>query len=177
MTLKNALIKEKNSEISRTANGMKANATTNSKVLDFFGEVASARGKDVSKKFWASFAENEELTLRVIQWLRDIRGGAGERGQFRTILTDLDKSHPQVARKLIHKIPLLGRWDDVFSFVDPLNRKEALGMLGDAIRNGDALASKWAPREKSAKKRNAIELRKVMNISAKVSRELFGSYH
>lgn len=171
MLFKNAVVTEKNSRVTQTANGMKAWETSNSKVLDLFGTVGSARGQDVSKLFWAAFSEDQELTLRLMQWLRDIRGGAGEREQFRTLLRSLDSSHPNVSVRLMHKLPLLGRWDDLFSYTDSGNRKLALEMFADALRSGDSLAAKWAPREKSAMQSEAYELMKVMKLTPKAYRK------
>lgn len=171
MTFANAITADKNTATTRTTNGMKAHVTTNSKVLDLFGTVGSARGKDVSKLFWAAMGEDENLTLRLLQWLRDITDGAGERAQFRTLLTSLDNSHPDVAARLMHKIPLIGRWDDLFAYKSAANRKEALAMFASAINAGDGLAAKWAPREKSARKMEASELRKAMGLNPKQYRK------
>ena len=172
MSFKDAVVKDNNSKVSNTKNGMKAWATSNSKVLDLFGNVGSSRGNDVSALFWAAYTENEDLTLRLLQWLRDVRGGAGERQQFRNLLGALDSSHPNVSEKLMHKIPLLGRWDDLFAYTNPVNRRAALEMFADAIRAEDQLAAKWAPREKSARSQEAYELRKVMGLSRKSYRKM-----
>ena len=131
----------------RTANGMKANATSTSAVLDLFGKIGSARGVDLSKDFFAALAEDEQLAIRTLLWARDIRAGSGERGTFRALLAKLEAANPALAGRLMHKVPLLGRWDDLFAYSDPINRRAAYDMIRAALNAGDGLAAKWMPRK------------------------------
>ena len=123
----------------RTANGMRAHATTSSAVLDLFGMIGSARGKDVSQHFMAAIGENEELAVRTLLWARDIRGGAGERQTFRNLLAALEKANPSLAGRIMHKVPELGRWDDLFVYTDHVNRLAAFEMIGQALRDQNGL--------------------------------------
>jgi hypothetical protein len=136
MTFKNAAIDYLNETPARTANGMKARKTSASAVLDFFGKAGSSRGTNLSKEFTAALADNEDLAVRALLWTRDIRSGAGERKQFRDLLVALESANPDLAGKLMHKVPLLGRWDDLFAYTDPINRRKALEMYADALRDG-----------------------------------------
>lgn len=131
----------------RTANGMKAHATSASAVLDLFGKIGSARGVDLSKDFAAALQENEELAIRTLLWARDIRAGSGERSTFRALLAKLESVNPTLAGRLMHKVPLLGRWDDLFAYADPINRRAAYDMILAALNAGDGLAAKWMPRK------------------------------
>jgi hypothetical protein len=181
-TFSQAVASQKSAEISRTENGMKAWAQTDSSVLDLFGKIGSARGVDLTKDFSAALAEDENLAIRVLLWARDVRGGAGERGQFRSLLRVLEKHNPELAGKIMSKVPELGRWDDLFAYQDPINRKNALRMYADALMNGDGLAGKWTPRLVSSKKtnsankleklKNANDLRKFMMLSPKEYRQI-----
>jgi hypothetical protein len=165
-TFSQAVASQKSAEISRTENGMKAWAQTDSSVLDLFGKIGSARGVDLTKDFSAALAEDENLAIRVLLWARDVRGGAGERGQFRSLLRVLEKHNPELAGKIMSKVPELGRWDDLFAYQDPINRKNALRMYADALMNGDGLAGKWTPRLVSSKKANsANKLEKLKNAN------------
>ena len=119
----------------RTTNGMKALPTTQSAVLDLFGVIGSARGKDVSKEFFAALAEDEDLTIRTLLWVRDIRAGSGERQTFRNLLVALEKNNPGLAGRIMDKIPELGRWDDLFVYSDPLNRNKAFNMVKQTLQN------------------------------------------
>ena len=172
MTFKNAVLNHINEAPARTANGMKARKTSASAVLDFFGKAGSSRGTALVKEFTAALADNEDLAVRALLWTRDIRSGAGERKQFRDLLVALESANPDLAGRLMHKVPFLGRWDDLFVYTDPINRRKALEMYADALRNGDGLAAKWAPREKSTKSAVAFELRKALDLSPKDYRKM-----
>ena len=74
-TFVNAVINQE----ARTENGMKARKSTSSAVVDLFFKAGAMRGKDIVPAFTAAMVENEELALRLALWLRDVRGGAGER--------------------------------------------------------------------------------------------------
>jgi hypothetical protein len=172
MSFKNAAINYLNEAPARTENGMKTRATSASAVLDFFGKAGSARGTDISKEFTSALVENQDLAIRALLWTRDIRSGAGERKQFRDLLVSLESHNPALAGRIMHKIPELGRWDDLFVYADPINRKAALRMYADALMNGDGLAAKWAPREKSSKSAIANELRSFMGMTPREYRKM-----
>jgi len=181
-TFSQAVAQSKSREVKRTENGMKAWATSDSKVLDLFGKIGSSRGRDLTPAFSAALAEDENLAIRTLLWARDVRSGAGERGQFRNLLRSLEVQNPELAGRIMHKVPFLGRWDDVFAYQDPINRGNALRMYADALMDGDGLAAKWAPRLTSSKKattpgkkenlRNANDLRKAMMVSPKEYRQI-----
>ena len=172
MTFKAAAIDYLNEMPARTENGMLARATSASAVLDFFGKAGSSRGTALVKEFNAALADNEELAIRALLWTRDIRGGAGERKQFRDLLTSLESSNPTLAGRLMHKVVELGRWDDLFTYQDPINRRKALQLYAEALRSGDGLAAKWAPREKSSKSAIAAELRKTLGMTPREYRKM-----
>lgn len=152
----------------RTQNGMRAHASTGSAVLDFFGEVGSARGKDASESFFSALAENEDLAIRALLWSRDVREGAGERAQFRNLLAKLDNRNPALAARLMHKVPFLGRWDDLFAYTDWANRRAAFDMIKAALDAGDGLAAKWMPRKGAI----AVELTRHFKLTPKQYRKL-----
>ena len=129
----------------RTTNGMKARKSTANAVVDLFYNIGASRGKNVIPSFTAALAENRELALRVAAWSRDARGGAGERKIFRDILGYLDKNRPDLAAKLLPKVPEIGRWDDIFVFKNKELKAQAFTMLGDALREKNGLAAKWTP--------------------------------
>lgn len=125
----------KNKE-ARTENGMKARASTANAVVDLFYKIGASRGKDITKDFVAAFAENKELTLRVAQWARDVREGAGERQIFRDILKYLEKTDTEAASLVMNKVPELGRWDDLLVFTDPALKAQAFGLIKSALNEG-----------------------------------------
>lgn len=168
MSFVNAVKKSQNKAVARTENGMKARATSASPVLDLFGLIGSARGTDITKQFVASFVENADLTLRMLQWARDIREGAGERATFRNLLSALESTDPTLAGKLMHKIPVLGRWDDLFAYKDATNRNQAFALIAEALEAKNGLAAKWMPRKGPI----AVELTRYLGLSPKAYRKL-----
>jgi hypothetical protein len=151
----------------RTTNGMKARKSTANAVVDLFYNAGASRGKNIIPAFTAAFVENKELALRVAAWLRDARGGAGERQLFRDILVHLEKTDPDAALALLKKVPEVGRWDDIFVFSNPDLKSAAYTMLGDALRAQNGLAAKWTPR----KGKIAAEIRAFFGMTPKQYRK------
>lgn len=158
-------------QTARTENGMKAFSHTGSKVLDLFSKIGSARGRDLTAELAGSFAEDADLTARIILWARDVREGAGERATVRNLIKQVEKYDLDIARGIMARLPELGRWDDLLFSFDKLEA-EALKFYGDAIFAGDALAAKWAPREKSTKSATASKLRKAMGLAPREYRQI-----
>ena len=151
----------------RTANGMVARKSTANACVDLFFKIGASRGKDVTKDFVAAFAEDKDVALRIAQWVRDVRGGAGEREIFRQILKYLDKHQPTDAARLLMKVPEIGRWDDIFVVESTANKQKAFAMLGDALRAKNGLAAKWTPRKGEL----AVEIRNFFGMTPKFYRK------
>jgi len=151
----------------RTTNGMLARKNTASACVDLFFKAGASRGKDITADFVAALVENEDVALRIALWLRDARGGAGERELFRQVMLYLENNRPELAEKLLAKVPDVGRWDDVLIFkTDPMKAK-AYTMLGDALRAKNGLAAKWTPRKGEL----AVEIRNFFGMTPKFYRK------
>jgi hypothetical protein len=151
----------------RTTNGMKARKSTANAVVDLFYNAGASRGKDILPAFTAAYVENKDLALRVAAWVRDVRGGAGERKLFRDILVHLENTDPDAALALLAKVPELGRWDDIFVFKTKFMKEAAYTLLGNALRERNGLAAKWAPRQGPV----AAEIRTFFGMSPKFYRK------
>jgi hypothetical protein len=130
----NAFVEAIGNQSARTANGMKARQSTANACVDFFFAVGASRGKNVIPQFTAAYVENSDLALRISAWARDARGGAGEREVFKQILTYLDQHSPEDCKRLLTKIPELGRYDDGYCVKTKENKQHYFSMLGDTIR-------------------------------------------
>ena len=152
----------------KTTNGSGAYVSTLDKVLDFFGQAASMRGIDTSGLFTEAYKENPELALRALLWVRDVRGGAGEREIFRknlkTLLTDTSFDY----KGFLDKIPEVGRWDDLFVCFDTQYEGYALEMICSALKGNNSLCAKWTPR----KGKIADKIRKYLKLTPKQYRKL-----
>ena len=162
-TFVNAVVNQE----ARTKNGMKARKSTAKASVDLFFNAGAMRGKDIVPTFASALAEDKDVALRIAAWLRDARGGAGERKLFRDILVYLEGTDPQAAHALMRKIPDLGRWDDLFVFKTDALKSAAYTMLGDALRAKNGLAAKWTPRKGPI----ANELREFFGMSPKFYRK------
>ena len=133
----------------RTANGMKARESTANKNVDLFFKIGASRGKDITPAFVGAYVENRDYALRIAQWARDIRGGAGERKLFHDILNNLILTDTDAAIALLRKAPELGRWDDVLVAVGSQGAvgDTAVAMIKSALDRGDGLCAKWMPRK------------------------------
>ena len=163
----NSFVNAVQNQEARTANGMKARKSTANAVVDLFYKIGASRGKDITADFVSALVQNEELALRVALWARDVRGGAGERELFRQILKYLENNRPDLAMKLLGKVPEVGRWDDLFVFETSELKSQAYTLLGDALRAKNGLAAKWTPRKGQV----ARELREFFGMSPKFYRK------
>jgi hypothetical protein len=163
----NAFVNAIANQEARTANGMKARKSTASACVDLFYKIGASRGKNITGDFTAAYVENSDVALRIAQWARDVRGGAGERQLFRDILVHLEKRDPDAALALLRKVPEVGRWDDIFVFQSPVLKSAAYTMLGDALRAKNGLAAKWTPR----KGKIAAEVRAFFGMTPKQYRK------
>jgi len=163
----NAFVNAIANQEARTANGMKARKSTASATVDLFYKIGASRGKNITGEFTAAYVENADVALRIAQWARDVRGGAGERQLFRDLLVHLEKTDPDAALALLAKVPEVGRWDDIFVFSTPALKTAAYTMLGDALRAQNGLAAKWTPR----KGKIAAEVRAFFGMSPKQYRK------
>ncbi len=148
-----------------TANGCPAYNSTLNKCLDFFYRGGSLRGEnDVFRTlFEEAYAEDKERALRILQWVRDARCGAGERGLFRETLVYFinSSSSDNLKFALIAKTPEIGRWDDLVYLLDKdvkaKYKKYIVHMIDDALNKTlvslgkpssyDAMCGKWLPRK------------------------------
>lgn len=156
MTFSAAVDKEQRKEKTTTTNGMPMRKSSADYVVDLFFSIGSMRQQSPEEKisaFEKAFADNEDLATRVLLWSRDVRGGAGERDTFRTIVSHLCTFNYPLAERILVKIPELGRWDDVFVFFGTPAESKALELIADALSNEDALCAKWLPRHKNFKKK------------------------
>lgn len=113
-TFMNQMTKDAN--IDYTENGARTHVTTNSKVLDMFSLGSAFRNRsdvDVILLFKNAFEEDPLLAVKCLFYIRDARGGQGERRFFRVAFKWLCKAHPSIARKNLDNVSNYGRWDDL----------------------------------------------------------------
>ncbi len=117
--------------VAKTENGAITNKSSKDDVVNFFFSIGNLRDtsktnpNEVIKIFRKAFIQSPEDTLKILFYLRDVRGGQGERNAFKVILTDIlknevykniDVENKKVGVKFIHTLFSLcrefGRVDD-----------------------------------------------------------------
>jgi hypothetical protein len=152
-----------------TANGAVTNASSLNKNVDLFFLAGASRGKDIKSTFAGALVEDSEVAVRVLEWARDARGGAGERETFRNLFGYLIKAEPALASRVLVKTPELGRWDDVLIAFGTTLEREALRMIAFALNDvKDGLCAKWMPRQGA----QANKIRSYMKLTPKQYRKL-----
>jgi hypothetical protein len=138
-----------------TKNGMVTNSSSLSSCVDLFFTIGAYRSKvndpqammDLIGKLEASFSQDPLLTRKMLFWVRDVRGGAGEREVFRKILRYLCHTYPKYVENNIHLIPEFGRWDDLFITFGTSVEDVAMEFIEDTLSSENSgLLAKWIPR-------------------------------
>lgn len=171
MSFKSAVLNStaKTRNVARTTNGMKALASSLSNTTDLFFKIGASRGKSITDQFSKAYAENREMALRVAQWARDVRGGAGERELYRQVLKYLEKTNKDelLNTRILENTAEIGRWDDLLIFTDSDVKAKAFGLIWKALDANNGLCAKWMPRKGPV----ALELRTFLGWSPKYYRK------
>jgi len=158
--------------------------STGNALLEFFSKAGSLfekRGSYYGSEagalnlFKPAFKSDQLRAAKLAFWLRDARGGAGNRSGFRSVLKWMAEKHPEWITVNIHLIPETGRWDDLTACIDTPCEDTAIQYWARAIADKHGLACKWAPREKKNKVVFA-KLRKALGMSPKVFRKHLAEY-
>ena len=123
---------ENYSIFSTTENGATGYSTTGSKLVDLNFRVPSMRcgfsSKDIDD-FVQSMNENLEYAVKWMFYVRDVRGGLGERDTFIRLYSEFYTNHKSEAKACLDLISEYGRWKDI---VD-------LAFVGDEELENDCL--------------------------------------
>lgn len=101
----------------QTENGATAHKTTLNKVYDLFalgGAYRNRPDEDCILLFKNALEEHEELAVKCLFYIRDVRGGQGERRFFRVCFRWLAQNHPEVAKRNLIHLAEYGRYDDLY---------------------------------------------------------------
>ena len=97
--------------------------------------------------FQKTWIVDKELSFRLLLWLRDARGGSGNRSGFRECINWVANRDPKWVELNIKWIPEVGRWDDLRSLFGTPAEATAVALWKSAIDAKDVLAAKWADRK------------------------------
>ena len=170
------------SNYTRTENGALTHRSTDSALLDLFAMGAAYRTRsdeDVILLFKNAFRENPVYALKCLFYIRDVRGGQGERRFFRVVTKWMASNEPSAMRRNLTHVAEYGRWDDLLVFLDTPLQNDALEILRSQLEldvqcKTPSLLAKWLPSENtsSAKTRaSARVVRHYLNMTAKQYRK------
>lgn len=184
--------------VARTENGDLAYKSTGSACLDFFSLCGGMRrngcGKpkncsrnffnglllntgcqqpytDLDKLFAKAYAENPVVAIKILFYMRNIRGGLGERNSFRVLLKELAKFYPEMAKQIVYAVPEYGRWDDLLVLLDTSVKDDAIALIKSQIekdkeameKGGEvSLLGKWLPSINTSSKESVASAKIIM---------------
>lgn len=165
-----------------TENGSVAHKSTLSAVYDMYALGGAYRNRtdaDCILLFKNALEENEELAMKCLFYLRDVRGGQGERRFFRVCMNWLAYENPQAVKRNLEQFSEFGRWDDLYCLVGTPIEDDMFAMMYEQLgkdveslekeNQGVSLLGKWLKSCNASSK----ETTRLGNIT----REAFGLTH
>jgi len=161
-----------------TENGATALNSTMNSCLDAFGSLGAMKdsdANDIIRTFKHAFAEDRATAMKILFYVRDVRGGQGMRRVFRAITIWLADNYPEYIINNLANFAEFGRWDDLFCLFNTGVKNNVLAfiknqILEDIVNWYDnkpiSLLAKWLPSENASSADTAIK--------AKVIREYLG---
>ena len=170
-----------------TENGAVAFRSTGNAMLDAFGSLGAMKDSSVEsilKTFDLAFNENPEMAMKLLFYIRDVRGGQGMRRVFRVIITHLAYTHPELVVANLENILFFGRGDDYLCLLDTPVEKAVIEYIYRVVSDDLALIAhgqpcsllgKWLPSENASSmetKRYANKLIKGLKLTPKQYRKM-----
>lgn len=143
------------------------------------GALRSRSVRDIESLVEKAFNEDPVLTMKCLFYLRDVRGGQGERRVFRTAMKFLTNLDTNAVSRNLKQIPKFGRFDDMFSFMGTYLEDEAVDLIdtqlaSDLKSDKPSLLAKWLPSENTSSKSTvalAIKLRMAIGLTSRQYRK------
>ena len=162
-----------------TENGAITHKSSMNALLDLFGMGAAYRkrsDRDCILLFKNAFEEDPTYAMKCLFYLRDITEGQGERRFFRVICQWLADYFPSDMRRNLDKIPIYGRWDDLYIFVNTKLEKDAFKFMAnqaaqDLQSKTPSLLGKWLKSENTSSLESRILATKTRNAFGLTSRQ------
>lgn len=173
-----------------TENGAIGYETTGKALVDLNFAAASLRNEsetEIVKRFIQALYEDKILAMKWLFFLRDVRGGLGERRSFRVIIRYLAESNPEMVSGLVEIMAEYGRFDDLLCLLDTPVEGMVLTVLkaqldadAEHMEKGESvsLCAKWMPGNNTSSpeaRRLAGKLQHFMGLTAKEYRKLLVS--
>lgn len=138
MNFMKAIENEANHKMTLTENGASTYETSGKKLLDFLFATTALRKADdqqICREFSGVYFEDPLIANKFAFWLRDCRGGNGERRIFRNYLMWLAENKPEVAKAVIPLVPEYARWDDLWCLLDTQLKNDVINLIKQQLYN------------------------------------------
>ena len=160
--------------------------STMSGLMDLFALGGAYRTRsdiDCINLFKKAFEEDETYAMKCLFYLRDARGGQGERRFFRVICKWLAAVHPDAIARNLEHIAFYGRWDDLYAFADTRLENSAFAFMRKQLEldvqcKVPSLLAKWLKSENtSSQESNRLgnKTRQYLGLSHREYRKLLSS--
>lgn len=149
------------SNMDYTTNGAKMHKSAGSRLYDMFalgGAYRERSEEDCVRLFADAYGEDKIYALRCLFYLRDCRGGQGERRFFRVCFKWLCDNDAPTAMKYLSLLPEYGRWDDMWkATIGTACFTKAMQLVLkqlslDVQCKTPSLLAKWLPSENASSK-------------------------
>lgn len=165
-----------------TENGALTHKSTMSGLLDLFGMGAAYRTRsdvDCIILFSKAYDEDPVYALKCLFYLRDVRGGQGERRFFRVVTRWLANNKTEAMRRNLKFVPEFGRWDDLYEFIGTKLEKDAFELMRkqlmlDVQCKTPSLLAKWLKSENTSSSKSralASKTREAFHMNHKEYRK------
>lgn len=164
-------IKEEN-RWGKTWNGCETPVTTGDNLLDMFGRAGSMRQATVTERelmFSKAFKENPDLAVKLLFYVRDIRGGYGEKDTFKLMFRHLAQINKESVAKNLWAVLEFGCAKDLYSLIGTEAEDDMWAFMKSQFEldlenleagKGISLLAKWiaTPGSKSPKTKELAKL-------------------
>lgn len=168
-----------------TENGAETYISTTDNLLDFFA-LGGATRKNLplaTDLFRKAIAQDITNATRILFYLRDVRGGQGERDVFRVCSRILADEYTEIFEKVAGLIAEYGRYDDLISLVDTKSKDMVVYTIKSQLavdRDSDtpSLLAKWLPSENASSiktKRLAKRIRVGLGMTERGYRKMLST--
>lgn len=137
----------KKTSVGRTENNAATFIRSGSDLLDFYAQAGAMRSNPnrALELFKKAFSEDRQSAVRILFYLRDVRGGQGERDLFRSCLEWLGTDYPEIFDQIVNHVSEYGRWDDLFFDNDTAISTIKKQLTSDGKNDFPSLLAKWLP--------------------------------
>ena len=183
-TFLNSLKKETNYTL--TENGAITHKSTLNDLYDMFALGAAMRNRsneDILLMWRKAYEYDPVYALKCLFYIRDVRGGQGERRFFRICIKDLANKDPDAMKRNLKYIPEFGRYDDLYALVSTSLEDEMFSLIKKQLAldlqcNTPSLLAKWLKSENTSSKNSrylANKTRVYLNMTHKEYRKVLST--